>query len=498
MPNVPQLVPETQFPTDAVRESVQVAPAPTVMPTTGWLTMNIASAADEIVQWGRSPALRDRQLRDFWPNEPYLAGAMSNIAFRNASFLWEIQGPDKISQAVTDMMLNAISNDTIGWVPFIETFSQDLYGQDNGAFQEIIRDPGMDANSPFKNERAPVIGLANLDANLCTRTGNPEFPIIYTDENGKFHKLPWYSVIPFADFASAIRSMHGVGYCAVTRALKLSQYIRSIILYKTEKVAGRHYKQMHFVSGVSKQELKDEMARGQEDANNAGMIRYIMPAILASLDPEKPVSTATIDLASLPDGFDFDQEMKWYIAGLALDFGMDYQDLAPLPGGNIGSSQQSVMLDRKSNGKGPASYMLKIAQAYKSYGVMPRSCKMAFQDKDEQEALERQMVRTKAAEEYAIVARSGILSPDAIRQDSVKRGIYDQALIDLMDKEYGVDILNRSKSAIGQTGGNTLAEDASRTETGNISETSGAQLRKEKGLIQTLLSKLPISRGVHG
>jgi len=141
------------------------------------------------------------------------------------------------------------------------------------------------------------------------------------------------------------------------------------------------------------------MVRGQEEANNSGLIRFMMPAILASLDPEKPVSTATIDLAALPDGFDFDVDMKWYISGLALAFGVDYQEIAPLPGGNIGSGSQSNMLNRKSSGKGPRNWMDMISSSFKTYGVLPRGYKMIFNDKNEQEELERQDVRTNVSVE---------------------------------------------------------------------------------------------------
>jgi hypothetical protein len=272
--------------------------------------------------------------------------------------------------------------------------------------------------------------------------------------------------------------MNGVGYCATTRALRVAQIMRSIFLYKDEKISGRHYKQIHFVSGVSRQEIKDELKRGQEDANNSGVVRFIMPAIMASLDPEKPVSTATIDLASLPDGFDLDQEMRWYIAGLALAFGVDYQEFAPLPGGNIGSSQQSMILHRKASGKNPAVFMRHLIDGLRNYGAFPRNVEMRFNDKDEQEELEKQEVRTKALEEMAISTRSGLLTPDAARRDLVKRGIYTDETIAGIPEEFGLSIVDPSRNLVGQTGGNTIVEDAGRQTTGKPNQTVGDRLRK--------------------
>lgn len=477
----PQLSPENQFPAPALRESVQVQPRPEESPGNWTMTLNIASAADVVSAWGLNVKFRDRQLRDFFPTEPYLAGAVSSVGFQGSTLQWEIKATERVSQAVTEILTTAIAGDTFGWVPFIQKFIQDLKTQDNGAFIELIRDPGMDANTKFGGAMAPVLGIAHLDSNKCTRTGHPEFPVLYTDRNGKRHKMRWYEVIPFSDYPSSIESMNGVGYCAVSRVLRMAQIARSIAIYKDEKVSGRHFKQIHFVSGVSRQDIKDEMKRGQEDANNTGMIRFILPSILASLDPEKPVSTATIDLASLPDGFNFDEDMKWYISCLALGFGVDYQEFAPLPGGNIGSSQQSMILHRKSSGKGPGVLMRMLSESFKNYGVLPRGTEMRFSDKDEQEELERQTVRTKAMEEMAIAINSHALTPEAAAQDMVRRGIWDEKTIAGIPESFWKQFESQPKPVgqpVGNRGGNTIVEDVKRKDTGKPNATSGDRLRK--------------------
>lgn len=484
MPRIPSLTPEDQFPRETISQTVQDFPKNIEGAGGMVFTWNIASAADQITPWGRSVMQRDRQMRDFFPTEPYLAGAVTNVGMRAASLQWEIKGPPKIAQATTDMLLSALGRDVFGWANFMLLFSQDLNVQDNGAFIELVRDPGVDANSKFKGPLAPVLGIAHLDSNRCVRTGNPEYPIKYTSREGNQHKLRWYEVIPFSDQPSAIETMNGVGYCAVSRVLRMAQIARSIALYKDEKIAGRHYKQIHFVSGVSRQDIRDEMSRGQEEANNSGMIRFIMPAILASLDPEKPVSTATIDLASLPDGFNFDEDMKWYISCLALGFGVDYQEFAPLPGGNIGSSQQSMILHRKGSGKGPAVLMRMLSEAFRNYGVLPRGTEMRFNDKDEQEELERQTVRTKAVEEMAIAVNTRMLTPEAAARDMVARGIWDDTTIEKISPEFWAQFEKQpeeKKQPVGDRGGNTILEDAGRQDTGAQNLTVGDRLRKMIG-----------------
>jgi hypothetical protein len=214
MPNTPKLSPTDQFPKQAIVESVQVQPDPNSPQAGAWFTLAVASVADNITPWGKNVHVRDRQLRDFWPTESFLAGCISSTSFRNAAFDWEIRhASTAVEQAATEMIRTAICGDKIGWNDFAKRFSQDLYTADNGAFIEIIRDPGMDATSKFKGPMAPVIGIASLDSGQCVRTGNSEYPVLYTDRDSRLHKLAWYEVIPFADFPSAIERMNGVGYC---------------------------------------------------------------------------------------------------------------------------------------------------------------------------------------------------------------------------------------------------------------------------------------------
>lgn len=490
MANTPRLSPVDQFPQLAIAESVQVQPEPNKAGA-GVMTMvfQIASSADAIVEWGRDVKRRDQQLRKFWPTESYLAGAVANVSFRNSVFDWEVRKDgkgekDSVSQIVTDMLNTAISGDTLGWVPFVQRFSQDLYTQDNGAFIEIIRDPAMDATSKFKGPMAPVIGIANLDSGQCTRTGNPKYPVVYTDRDGVDHKLAWYEVMCFSDFPSAIEKMNGVGYSAVTRALRLAQIMRSIAMFKDEEVSGRNIKRINLVGGVGKQQIEDAINRTQEDANNKGFARYIEHAVLASLDPEKPVSVAEVNLASLPEGFDFDQEMQWYISGLALDFGVDYQEFAPLPGGNIGSASQSMILHRKSSGKGPRAWMQSLSNAFKVYGVMPKGYELVFNDKNEQEEMEKQEIRTKALEEAAIAARSKLFPRKNLAQNLVDRGLYP-SIDDIPEDFWNDENQIETRNPVGQRGGNTIREDANRVPSGETEENSGARLRK------SFVDKLP-------
>jgi hypothetical protein len=232
---------------------------------------------------------------------------------------------------------------------------------------------------------------------------------------GKYHKMPWYNIITYTDMPSPIQSMNGVGVSAVTRVLRSAQILRDIAQYKHEKVSGQFYRAIHFVGGIAKSEIDDVQKRGLEQAQNKGMVRYIMPLIIASLDPEKPVSSETIELASLPDHFSIDEEMKWYISNLALGFGVDYQEFAPLPGGNLGAGSQSEILHQKSRGKGPAWFMDMIVNSFVWRGIIPRNVEFEFVEQDLAAEADEAKLRKSRAEERAVRITSGEIDYETAR-----------------------------------------------------------------------------------
>ncbi len=326
--------------TAAQRRSVQeTGPATGLELASDALVLNLVSVADSFPVWGRNPKSRDRQLREFWPTEPILASALYSTVIRNASFSWTLEGPPNTVAAVQQMLHQADFGR--GWSNFITKFTIDLFTQDNGAFFEVIRAE----DSPT----APVVGLAHLDSFRCMRTGDPENPVIYTDRKGVRHKLAWYQVQMESEFPSPIETMHGMQLCAVSRVLQAAQFLRDIGIYQREKIAGDNPNAIYLTGGVPAQTITDAVEQHKARQSERGMARYVIPLIVASLDPTATVSVDKIALKELPDGFDVEQSMRWYINQLALGFGADYQDFAPLPGQGLGTSTQSMVLHQKSS-----------------------------------------------------------------------------------------------------------------------------------------------------
>lgn len=409
----------------ALKRSVQVFPETTNEGPANSLTLYFASVSDSIPAWGMSISRRDEELRKFWPTEPMLASAIYGVAAANAAFSWELTGPDRTRDAV-QTMLNSASLGK-GWQHFIIQISLDLLTQDNGAFIEVIRA----ANS----ETAAVIGIAHLDAAACRRTGNPDYPVVYRDVKGIEHKMAWWNIISLEEMPSPDQRMYGVQLCAVSRVLKWAQILRDINTYKSEKIGGRFVRKIHIVGGPAKKEIEDNLARHEEEADNLGLTRFIKPMILASLDPSKPVSHVEIDLAELPENFDIDKEMKWYINQLALGFGRDYQDFAPLPGGNLGTSAQSEVLAEKGRAKGPALFMKLIEHKFNFWGVLPQNIEFAFKEQDLDRETKQASVKMSRATARGTRLNSGELTLQVARDIALEEGDLTQEQYDALKAE---------------------------------------------------------------
>lgn len=371
----------------ALADSVQTLP-----PADGggfggaFLTLSLAHEADEIPRWGTNVVARDRALREFWPSTPEIAGPIATLAARNAVMTVNFDGPTRTVDAAQQLATEA--NHGAGLANLVTMLSLDVYTQDKGGFLETPRESYVSGEAALARVNSgkplpPVTALSHLDAACCQRTGNPINPVIYLDPiSGKRHLLPWHMVVSITEMPSPIKMMRGLQYSALTRVLSAAQLMRDFNIFAREKVGGRNPSEIQIVGGPSTQAITDAIARASERADNRGLLRYMEPIIVASLDPTKPVTAATIGWASLPDGFNPDEALKSYITKLAMGLLEDYQTFAPLPGGGLGTSTQSDNLARKGRGKGPAVWQKLLTHVFNFCGIFPRTIYVSYREND--------------------------------------------------------------------------------------------------------------------
>lgn len=403
-----------------------------------------ADAADTVPMWGIQPGARDRALRAFWPNEPFFASALYGTVARYAAFGWTLKGGPRTVRVMQSILHGAEHG--LGWIPFVSKVLIDLYTQDNGAFIEVVR-ASADANSP-------VTGLNHLDSGRCVRTGKWDTPVTYYDITGKGHAMPWYNVIPMAEFPSPNENMRGVQYCALTRCLKAAQIMREIQTLNREKVSGRFTKRIHLVSGIPTRMIDDAVLQHQQGADAQGLTRYIQPLIIGSLDPTANVTAATLDLASLPDNFNEEVAMHWYVTQLALAFGSDFQDFAPLPGragsGTPTPGTAAGISHLNARGKGPAMFMRTLEHALNWHGVMPTNVTFAFGEQDNSASYEQILLMKEFALTLQVMIEAGIITDQVARQMMADRDFLEPQYIELMGETNVTDEITQPSSELAE------------------------------------------------
>lgn len=381
------------------------------------------NAADSIPEWGTAPRDRDRQLRTFWTTESILAGAMLSISTRYAGLQWELDGPDKMVSMYTRILHS--SQHGLGWNALAMSVAQDYLGQDNGAFIEVMRTDDLPT--------APVIQLNHLDSNQCMRTGVPATPVVYYDANGDAHLLKWYQVIMLTEMPSPIERQRGRQVCAISRVLRAAQLMRDVSTYKRERATGQDSKQIHVVTGVSTQKIEDAIGASREQSTAQGMVRYTRAVVVGSINPEAKAAVATIDLAKLPDGYDEEKAQRDYITVLAMCFGVDYQDLAPLPtGSGMGSGAQAEVLALKARGRGPTMWMRNFEFYLNYHGILPQNVTFTYGSQDSAQDLDNAKLRVMRAEERAMRITSGEISPEVARMLALESGDLTQDQMDAL------------------------------------------------------------------
>lgn len=441
MPDNEQTVDEKNYDSQAVKRSVVDNPSlqDNESPRAHPLILSVSAAAQRVTPWGTRPKQRDKELRSLWITEPWLASVVYLVSIRNASFAWEVVGSDSskptprnTSRKVQQILKNA--NRGKGWQDLIIKTCIDLYTTDGGAYWEIIRT----RNSP----NAPVINIAHLDSLRCQKTGDPQYPVIYTDRRGKEHVLRHWQVRTIEEFPSPVESAFGLQYSAVSRVLLAAEIIESIATYKHEKVSGTFTRAIDVVSGVTRQNIDDGIALAKEQNLNRGLYRYSLPVIIPGVDPTSSLSHIHLDIASLPDNFDEDVSFKWYVAQLAAAFGVDYQEIAPLMTGNLGSSQQSEIMHLKTRGKGPALIMNTFEDIING-GLIPGNVEFRFLEQDLRGESEKAEARFTRSKERAMRVKSGELDGRAARQIAVMDGDLPEWLLEEInqrEEELGIDL----------------------------------------------------------
>lgn len=234
-----------------------------------------------------------------------------------------------------------------GWVGGLSKHLQAFILTGNGGPVEIVR-----ATSAAGSR---ILGLVPLDTFRCTRTGDPDTPIIYRDRLGALHPMRDYQVFILSDMPDQCETWYGVGHCSAERAWDSIGRLETINRYIRDKVSGQRELAIDFVSGALPTQIENAKKTAQSDAVAKGITNFLGSVIVPVAGDVAPQGYR-INLAELPDGFDRKQEYDIAIVNYARALGIAVQDLQPLSGQGLGTGAQTVVLDEAAKGQGLSAW----------------------------------------------------------------------------------------------------------------------------------------------
>ncbi|MFC1959495.1 hypothetical protein ACFLYO_02185 [Chloroflexota bacterium] len=366
---------------------------------------------------------RDYFLRKFWHAEDneIVQGVIAGLVARIGGFSWSVTGMRGVNH-FQDVLQEAEFG--AGFTALLAKTLQDFWTQDSGAFWELI---GSETNLDQLNGPLvpPVTGVAHLDASRCILTGNPIYPVQWSDPvDGTLHRLHWSRVVHMADLPSPDTRHRGYGFCAMSRLVASGQFMQMLSRHKLEAVQEQLPPGLLLLSGIQKGSFSEAREQYEEERDNLGL-DFMKPLMhLEGLDPTSPVKAEYIPFSDLPQWFVERDQVDVYARLVALAFGIDSQDVLPLANTSMGTGTQSEVLHQKARGKG-IKQVIKLLERTINQRVLPPNLEFSFEAQDTAEEQEQAELAAQYLNQAEQLHRLGY-SQMFITRWLLERGVMDE------------------------------------------------------------------------
>ena len=297
---------------------------------------------------------------------------------------------------------------------------QDFLLCDNGWFVEVVRAGDKPQGKPQS--------LYHLDSFRCYRTGNLDFPVLYVDYVGLWHKLRGDQVIFGSDMPSPRSRLWNRGRCAASRAFQTIVKLSAMDVYFTEKITGSRALALHFIMGLSPKQLTDAMETSEAEKARKGHVVY-KGAVMIPIHGDQPggIQIASIDLASVPDGFDVEQVQKDGYRKYALALGLNPDELVQRSAG-LNSGHSAQVAEQAAEEAGGLTYFVKDFEDKINYLVMPKPTIFQVKTNDVRDQKEKaDLLKTKA--DTIAVMRGTVAAPGWITNEMALQLSVDEQIL---------------------------------------------------------------------
>jgi hypothetical protein len=379
---------------------------------------------------------RDMELRQFWKRSDHLSGAIYTMQSKMTAIPFKIVARDQSNkrhmlqaESLTEE-IKASAEWGEGWTTFYGEWIEDLLTQDNGAFAEIIGTGNV--TGPLTG---PPVTIAHLDSFRCQRTGNPEFPVLYQDIDGKQYKLHYTRVLYASQMKSPIAEMYGVGFSAVSRCINVAQTLTDILYYKQEKLGSRPHRAFVVTKGgLDPNDVAQAVKIAESQSDAQGLSRYSKLVVMGSQSLTE-AGLDVVELSSLPDGFDEETSIILGMATVALAFGVDARELFPAM--TAGATRADALLQHiKQRGKGPGQIIELVENAF-NHKYLPAHLKMVFDYQDDAQDRQVSDIKLQRAKRRQSDLLSGAANVRTVREQMLEDGELTHRQFEMIELDDG-------------------------------------------------------------
>lgn len=374
---------------------------------------------------------RDRRLRQMSKASDHYSGAQNTIVTKIAAIPFRVEPRDPSVKAhrrqAEDYTIRLYEGSEYGegYDAWINRILSDWSNQDNGFFSEVIGDGKKDG--PIEG---PALGLAALDASRCQRTGDPQFPVVYRDTDGRAYKLHRTRVIYRASSPSNAAEMNGVGFCPLSRAVNNVQHLVDIATYEQEKLGSRPKRAILLLGGgLQTTDLQSAMRLTGDTIDGQGLARYSKMVAMGSADIADP-SIELIDLMSVPDGFDKQTSTTLGVYAIALAWGIPPRWIWPATA--TGATKADAMFSHmagQGSGVGSILTMLTILLGGSPQGArhmigkfLPPHLKLVYDFQDDEQDRAVAEIKEKRAKQRETDLNTGVIDVRTAREQMLSSG----------------------------------------------------------------------------
>lgn len=370
---------------------------------------------------------RDRWLREFVYTNGPMKNAVNTFVNKLATIPWTIQPIDRsIDRHVRNATMlektmrrfsgSMSSGPLRGFKATLKMFTKDYLTQDNGAFMVVLGDGRADG---------PIVGapsgLMHLDASLCIRTRDDEFPVKFLNSgrggDNKEYKLHYTRVIEMVNLPSTEIELNGIGLCPVSCCLEAAQELYDIYQYNREMFGSKPPRQVLYAKkGASVKTMTDAIAAWQQKIESDNRTHFGGTLVMAPRTMGLEMELDVLDLARMPEDFNRRDVTTIDKSEIAAAFGLDLRDLAYTMGAPSRTGDAEVQ-DRKGRGKGIGEFIETFQERMGEVYLNSDLFHMRFDNIDDEQDEQEAIIRDKRSAGRERDLSSGVVTIRVVREN---------------------------------------------------------------------------------